>query len=105
MSKNYNKIYEKLEPSIKLKQHRENEVKLAFKDFIKKGDIVCDVGSHISELSFYLSELVGKKGTVYSFEANKFLYKILEKNLFKKNNIKIIKKAVSNKEGKTNCFW
>lgn len=45
----------------------EYEYKL-LKNFIKKNDVVLDVGANIGRYSFKFSSLVGKRGFVYSFE-------------------------------------
>jgi FkbM family methyltransferase len=87
---------------------REPEVKYSSQDFIKKGDVVYDVGAHIGELTIFFSKLVGKKGKIFSFEPNKILLKFLEESLNKSNsnhNTKIINKAVSNISKKNLDFY
>lgn len=68
---------------------------------VKKGDIVLDIGANIGFYTLILAKLVGKKGKVYAFEADKNNFKILKKNVeingYK--NIILINKAIWNKKG------
>ena len=48
------------------------------KDHIKKGDIVIDCGGHIGYYSLLFSRLVGKKGKVYTFEADPTNFSLLK---------------------------
>lgn len=75
----------------------EYEYKL-LKNFIKKNDIVLDIGANIGRYSFKFSSLVGKKGFVYSFEPMSKSFFILSSLVYlsKKKNILPIKIALSN---------
>ena len=53
----------------------------AAKKFIKEDSIVLDVGSNFGQMAIMFSRHVGKNGLVYAFEANHFVYTILEKNV------------------------
>jgi len=76
------------------------------KKFVKKGDVVMDIGANIGIYSLLLAKIVGNKGKVYSFEPDPKNFKILKKNIGinKYKNIIPIKKAISNKTGKTKLF-
>ena len=70
--------------------------------FIKKGDFVFDIGSNIGCFSIPLAKKVGPKGKIFSFEPQKFIFKLLRKNISdnKIGNIITYNYAV----GKTNRF-
>lgn len=67
----------------------------------KKGDIVIDCGAHIGYFTVLASKLVGKEGRVIAVEPDLFNRMALKKNIKANNlnNITIIKKGLSNKEG------
>lgn len=67
--------------------------------FLKKGDIVVDVGAHVGIYSMLASALVGEEGQVHSFEPTPWTFKLLERNTKKLNNVTLNNKAVSNTEG------
>jgi len=48
---------------------------------LKNGDVFCDVGAHFGYFSLLAAQLVGKNGQVFSFEASRTTFGILEKNL------------------------
>lgn len=57
--------------------------------YIKEGTTVLDVGSNFGQMSILFSKLVGDSGSVHAFEADDFVFDILNKNI-----------AANNKEGK-----
>lgn len=58
------------------------------KQYIKKNTIVLDVGSNFGQMAVLMSRLVGDTGAVHAFEADDFVFQILEKNI-KLNNSKV----------------
>ena len=72
-----------------------------FKKYIKDGDVVVDAGAYIGYYTVLSSKLVGGKGKVYSFEPSQENYDVLVKNIKLNNcdNIHIVRKAVSDKQG------
>ncbi len=68
-----------------------------FKQKIRPGMIVLDVGAHIGYYSLVSSRLVGKRGKVYAFEPEQENYNYLKENLrlTPHKNITIEKKAIS----------
>ena len=48
---------------------------------IKPGPAVLDVGANFGQMSVLYSKAVGPTGKVYSFEADKFIFEVLSKNL------------------------
>jgi FkbM family methyltransferase len=77
-----------------------------FKNLLKAGDNVVDVGANIGYFSLLAAKLVGNKGRVYSFEPNKDnidqLYKNSELNNF--YNIKPYMVALSNRSGQADFY-
>lgn len=69
--------------------------------YITKGSVVLDVGSNFGQMSLIFSQLVGEEGQVFSFEADDYIFYVLEKNINanKCYNIKLFNKAVYNKTG------
>jgi FkbM family methyltransferase len=64
-------------------------VELAAK-FIKPGTTVLDVGANFGQMSNLFANMVGKNGKVYSFEADDFVYEILNKNIAVNHNSEIV---------------
>lgn len=56
-------------------------LKIQFKQLIKTGDVVLDIGANIGFHSFYFAELVGQYGKVIAFEPIVINYDTLQKNL------------------------
>jgi FkbM family methyltransferase len=81
----------------------EQSVQFLLKRILKKQDVVYDIGANIGLFSLALSNIVGNKGRILSFEPNSFLEKSIKKNLkkYKVKNVTLIKKAISNFNGKS----
>lgn len=77
-----------------------NEQKL-FEKTIKQGDVVFDIGAHVGFYTILASELIGETGKVFAFEPLPRNIFYLERHIKinKCENVKIIKTAVSDKEG------
>jgi len=75
-----------------------------FLETLKDGDVFFDIGANIGYYSMLASSKVKNTGKVYSFEPDINNISILEKNIELNNisNIKIIKKAISDKTGFVN---
>lgn len=77
-----------------------------FRENLKLGDTVLDIGAHIGLFSVLISRLVGKQGKVFSFEPTPFTRSILQEviNLNEVSDIaKVRGEAVSDKKG--NAFF
>ena len=75
--------------------------------YIKPNTIVLDVGANFGQMSILFSDMVGKNGKVYSFDADDWIYEIFNKNIEANNKIgKIIPHfgAVYNVGGETLIF-
>jgi len=77
-----------------------------FKENIKEGMTVLDIGANMGYYTLIASKLVGNKGKVYAFEPDTRNYDLLVKNIKinKCDNVVPIQKAVSNKSGKSRLF-
>jgi len=82
----------------------EKETTDFFKKTIKPGMIVIDIGAHIGYFTKIFSKLVGKKGTVYAFEADPENFELLNKNTKHLKNTKLCKVAISDSIGTIDFF-
>lgn len=87
-------------------EHHEEDENKIYEKYIKKGDVVLDVGAFIGDNSLDFAKLVGDKGKVYAFEANRKNWELLKKNIEANSykNIVAVNLAVSNKTGKTKMY-
>jgi len=51
-----------------------------FRQFIKEGDLVIDVGANIGDTTVPMALAAGKSGVALGFDPNPYVYKILEAN-------------------------
>lgn len=81
----------------------EKDIVLLMKKFVKSGDTVLNLGSHVGFYVLHASKLVGPTGKVYGFEPNPENFDLLKKNVDvnKLENVILEQKAVSNRTGKT----
>ncbi len=72
-----------------------------FKRFIKKGDLVIDIGANTGDTTVLMALAAGNTGITLGFEPNPYVFKILEKNVSLNNgkqNIVPFPYAISVKE-------
>lgn len=72
-----------------------------FKQFIKKGDLVIDIGANIGDTTVPIALAAGSSGVTLGFEPNPYVFKILEKNAAlnkEKQNIVPLPYAITVKE-------
>lgn len=100
--KNAFPIYNVIYPFFKRKQDK-HEIAL-LKKYVKKGDIVLDIGANIGFYTKILAELVGENGKVYAFEPDKTNFSYLMKNVGHLRNVEFHNKAVSEKSGKITLY-
>tara|TARA_Y100001934_G_scaffold271334_1_gene357712 strand:- start:1451 stop:2338 length:888 start_codon:yes stop_codon:yes gene_type:complete len=72
------KVYPKVARDVSLGAYETTLIKQLPK-FIRKGDIVCDVGGNLGIISAHMMALVGKQGEVHSFEPVAEYFKQLRK--------------------------
>ncbi|MFA5386120.1 MAG: FkbM family methyltransferase [Candidatus Paceibacterota bacterium] len=85
--------------------HEETTTKL-FKDVVRPGNVVIDLGANIGYFTLLAAKLVGETGKVFSFEPEPSNFYYLQKNIKINdfNNAVAFQKAVSNKNGETSLF-
>ncbi|MFH1227188.1 MAG: FkbM family methyltransferase [Planctomycetota bacterium] len=88
-----NDVYEPIETSI-------------VNQYVKKGDVVLDIGANIGYYTLLFARLVGDEGKVYAFEPEPDNFELLKKNIEinKYENVVLIPKAVSDKVGKIRLY-
>ncbi len=72
-----------------------------FKKFIKKGDLVIDIGANIGDTTVPMALAAGSSGVTLGFEPNPYVFKVLEKNAAlnkEKQNIVPLPYAITVKE-------
>jgi len=106
-----NKIYtdcrdEGITPFLLTQRVYEEYETYIFKEMIKPGMNVVDIGANIGYYSLIAAKLVGDSGTVFSFEPDPKNYELLIKNIEinRYKNIIPIPKAVSNRKEKVQLF-
>ena len=91
--------------TIKKDEIFEPHIYMTARKFIRENSIVLDLGSNFGQMALLMSRYVGEKGFVYAFEADDFVYSILEKNIAINNaRIKPHFGAVHSKGGETLHF-
>lgn len=80
-------------------------VKLASR-YIKKGSTVLDVGSNFGQMAIIFSDKVGENGKVYAFDADDFVFSVLQKNIEANSKKNVIANfgAVHNLDNETLYF-
>lgn len=86
------------------KRHRDKELIHFFKQHIKPGMTVVDIGANIGFYSVLFSRLVGPTGSVHAFEPDSLNFKHLVSNTRKRKNVFVNNLAVSNKSGKIKLY-
>jgi FkbM family methyltransferase len=73
--------------------------------YIKPNTCVVDIGSNFGQMAVLMSKCVGERGVVHAFEADDFVFSILQKNAKENaNNIVVHHGAVHDKSGETLYF-
>ncbi len=77
-----------------------------FKEVVKEGDVVLDLGANMGYFTLLAARLVGKEGKVYAFEPQPTNYSLLVKNIELNgyDNVVPLQKAVSNTSGLIKLF-
>ncbi|HMG15334.1 MAG TPA: FkbM family methyltransferase [Saprospiraceae bacterium] len=72
-----------------------------FKQFIKKGDLIIDIGANIGDTTVPMALAAGSEGITLGFDPNPYVYKILERNATlnkEKQNIVPLLNAITKNE-------
>ena len=91
------KLYIYLVPR-SLDKQEERYFKL-IRSYISSKSIVFDIGANIGGWSERIAPIIGKEGTLFAFEPIPESYEILVKKMRDFNQVQVINKAVSNKNG------
>ncbi|MBU1132777.1 FkbM family methyltransferase [Patescibacteria group bacterium] len=77
-----------------------------FKNVIKPGMTVLDIGANSGTFTYFVSTMVGDEGKVYAFEPEPANYKALDRLVKSKNlqNVKTYNVALSSKQGTETLF-
>lgn len=77
-----------------------------FKQVVKEGNTVLDIGANVGYFTLLAAKLVGDKGEVFAFEPEPHNYNVIIKNIDLNNypNIIAIPKAVSNVSGEAELY-
>ncbi|MFA6322230.1 MAG: FkbM family methyltransferase [Candidatus Buchananbacteria bacterium] len=86
-----------------LKRYEADTVKV-FKNIIKPGMTVIDIGAHIGYYTKLFAKLVGRKGHVYAFEASEDNFNILKKNVSRFPQVKLFNQAVTDHVGTVDFY-
>jgi FkbM family methyltransferase len=82
----------------------EHEVRQAFRDHIKPGFIVFDIGANFGLHTIFISALAGKSGKVYAFEPIPSNIRLLKRNIHLNalgNSVVVVEAAVSDSRNET----
>lgn len=82
----------------------EQDTTAVFKNLIKPGMNVIDIGAHVGYYTVLFSKLVGKTGRVFAFEADEDNFRLLEKNTGRFRNVVLVNKAVSGQTGEISFY-
>jgi len=85
-------------------RHREQETMGFFRNALKPGDTVFEVGGHIGYITMYFSQLVGNSGKVIVFEPGSNNIPYIRQNCRDLLNVELIERAVSDEDGFANFY-
>ena len=87
-------------------QEYEPDLLKHIQEHLQEGDIFFDIGANEGFFSIVASTMVGATGKVYAVEPQERLQEVIHKNvaLNSKENIQLIKKAISDRQGETEIF-
>jgi FkbM family methyltransferase len=72
-------------------------ITIVAKRFLKKGDIVADIGAHVGLVTRPLARIVGPEGRVYAFEPDPALFSLLEYNTANLPQVEVQRLAISDR--------
>jgi len=77
-----------------------------FKQSLKTGDIVVDIGAHIGYYTLIASKIVSREGKVYAFEPDPKNFKLLKRNVEENqlHNVVLTNKAITSKTGQVKLY-
>jgi FkbM family methyltransferase len=84
--------------------NREHNIMRGFARLIRPGDTVVALGGHIGYIAVYLAHLAGDAGRVFVFEPSPDNLAYLEDNVAGLDTVQIVRRAVSDRDGRA-CFF
>ena len=95
-----------LTPSLVSRGVFDRQMTEVMKSIITPGMVCLDIGAMIGYFTLIMARLVGEKGKVFAFEPEPHNFDLLVKNIAINgyDNITVVPKAISNKNGKTEFF-
>lgn len=75
-----------------------------FRQYIRRGMTVFDIGAHSGHYTNFFSSLVGEHGCVYSFEPDPWSFEVLRHSTAQKSNIRNMQLALGSAEEKTSFY-
>lgn len=91
--------------SIKNDEIFDEDIYKIAQQYIKENTIALDVGSNFGQMAILMAKHVGSQGCVHAFEADDFIFEILNKNIAaNQSRVTPHKGAVYNKAGETLFF-
>ena len=86
----------------------ERDVEDVIRKFVKKNNVVIDIGANVGYHTLTSASIVGKDGLVFAFEPNPRLFPLLFRSVGNngfKSRTKLFKKAVFNENSKRTLTW
>jgi len=79
----------------------EEQVVRVAERYIRPGSCVLDVGANFGQMTLAFSRLVGEHGRVYAFEADEFVFSVLQRNIDanQRRNVVALSGAVYDRDG------
>jgi FkbM family methyltransferase len=74
------------------------EIRL-FRQFLRPGQVIIDVGAHAGYLTRFFARATGREGKVYAFEPNPLIFPLLKRNVTSLKNVSVFNHALSSREG------
>jgi FkbM family methyltransferase len=89
------------------KENYEEKTTAVFKQLLRAGDVVADIGANIGFFTVLAATLVGDSGKVFAFEPEPNFYNLLQKNIAAGDYKHVVpsRKAVSEKSGEGYAFF
>lgn len=82
----------------------EKETAALFASVITPGMVIVDIGAHIGYFTRLFSALVGPRGAVYAFEADKENFQLLQRNIRRFKNVRAFEVAITDRRGAIDFF-
>lgn len=82
----------------------ENEETRLMRSFLKRGQVILDVGANIGYLTKIFGQATGPSGRVLAFEPNPLIFPLLAQNVARLRQVDVYNRALSSKSGSSPLF-